>query len=194
MWTTYRILFSLPEWIDELVVKPLIWVGPLIYLHKNNILQTIQSIKINSAKNIKFGFLIGLLYFVIYTGISKISVGLPQFNPDSLTIVQLILQMVIALSTGFMEEIIFRRFILERSLLLFHDSVVANSFTTVLFTLIHLPIIIFIYKYSLPATISYLSLIGISGFIYGLVYLKNKSLVASSTTHAVWNFLGTIIR
>jgi membrane protease YdiL (CAAX protease family) len=105
-----------------------------------------------------------------------------------------LLQLCIALSTGFIEEIVFRRYILEEGIVFFNDRIFANMFATVLFVCIHLPIIIFVYHYSLIETTSYLCLLTLTGIVYGFVYLHKKSLIASSVTHAVWNFLGTMIR
>lgn len=193
-WTAYRIFFLFPEWVDECIAKPVVWLGPLVYLQKNYIKTILQSIKKDIVRNSLFGFSVGLLYFILYTVLSRVSMGLPLVNPDHLSALQLVLQIIIALFTGCVEELLFRKFILERALLLFHDSIIANSFSSLLFTLIHLPIILFVYKYSVPITISYLALLFISGFVYGAVYLKNRSVGASAITHAVWNFLGTILR
>jgi len=194
LWAVYRIFFSLPEWVDEFITKPILWLTPLYFIQKKWLSQTIKSLKLNRSYNIIFGLFVGILYFCAYTLFSYFKFGIPAFNPDQYSFLEVGIQIGIALSTGFVEEFVFRRFILEKSLTIFNDSILANSFTTFLFTFIHLPIIIFVYKYSLIATLSYLSIIAISSFIYGLVYLKNKSLIASTMTHTVWNFLGTIIR
>lgn len=194
LWTAYRIFFRLLETVDEFIAKPILWLTPLYFIQKNWLSQTIKSLKLNRSYNIIFGLFVGILYFCAYTLFSYFKFGLPTFNPAHLSLKGIYLQFIIALSTGFIEECIFRSYFLEKALIIFNDRIIANSFTSFLFTFIHLPIIIFVYKYSLIATLSYLSIIAISSFIYGLVYLKNKSLVASTMTHAVWNFLGTVIR
>jgi len=194
LWTAYRIFFHYNEGFDEFIAKPILWLIPLFYLKKNILKETIKSLKINISYNIFLGLSIGVVYFFLYTLFASFRFGPPAVNPDHLTIGKVFLQMLIALSTGYIEELVFRKYLLEEALLLYNDRFVANSFITILFTLIHLPIIIFVYKYSLLSTFSYLILLAISGFIYGLVYLKNKSLIASTATHCIWNFLGTIIR
>lgn len=187
LWTGYRILFRLPESFDEFVAKPILWLTPLFFLRKKIMSNTLKSLRINISYNILFGLSVGILYFCMYTLFSST-------NPMHFSLKGMYLQLIIAFSTGLIEELVFRRYFLEEALLFFNDRIISNSFVTLLFTLIHLPIIIFVYKYSLAETISYLSLLTISGFIYGLVYLKKKSLLASTVTHAVWNFLGTIFR
>jgi len=194
LWTGYRIFFRLPEWVDEFVAKPILWISPLILFQKKLLTQMVKSLKINVSYNILFGLSIGIVYFFLYILFVSYQFGLPTFNPMHFSFKGIYLQLIIALSTGFIEELIFRRYFLEEALLFFNDRIISNSFVTLLFTLIHLPIIIFVYKYSFAETISYLSLLTISGFIYGLVYLHKKSLLASTMTHAMWNFLGTIIR
>ena len=165
-----------------------------IFIKKDIFKNIISSFKSEGSYNIILGLSIGILYFILYTLFSTFQYGFPTLNSAHFSFIQIILQLAIALSTGFIEELLFRRYILEESLHIFNDSIVANSFTTILFTLIHLPIIFFVYKYSFASSVSYLLLLTISGFIYGAVYLHKKSLIASTLTHAVWNFLGTIIR
>jgi membrane protease YdiL (CAAX protease family) len=196
LWTVYRIFFSLPEWADEFIAKPILWIGPLIFLHKKrfNVLTFERSIVTRLIQNILFGFFAGVAYFGAYTVLTRATSGLPAFNPDHFPLSDILLQGAIALSTGFIEEIVFRSVILEKCISIFNDSIVSNCVVSLLFAAIHLPIILFVYKYPPAAAISYLSLLTISGFIYGLVYQKNRSLAAATATHAVWNFLGTIIR
>jgi membrane protease YdiL (CAAX protease family) len=193
LWTGYRLIFSLPEWVDEFIAKPLVWISPLAIFQKTYIKQFIVSFKKRIVQSAAFGLAMGALYFAIFTMLTRFA-SPPTINPDKFDALQLILQALIALSTGLIEEVVFRGYILEKSLTIFHDRLIANSFSTLLFTLIHLPIILLVYRYAVPQMISYLAILYISGFVYGLVYLKNKSLTASTMTHAVWNFLGTIIR
>lgn len=194
LWTGYRIFFRLPEWVDEFVAKPILWLIPLFFLRKKIVNNTLKSLRINISYNILFGLSVGILYFFLYTLFLSFQFGLPTLNPMHFSLKGMYLQLIIAFSTGLIEELVFRRYFLEEALLFFNDRIISNSFVTLLFTLIHLPIIIFVYKYSLAETISYLSLLFISGFMYGLVYLHKKSLLASTMTHAAWNFLGTVMR
>lgn len=194
LWTGYRIFFRFPEAFDEFIAKPIIWLTPLFFLRRNVFGNTLKALRIKASYSILFGLSIGILYFCLYTLFLSFRFGLPTFNPTHFSFKGIYLQLIIAFSTGFVEELVFRRYFLEEALLFFNDRINANSFVTLLFTFIHLPIIVFVYKYSLVETVSYLSLLTISGFIYGLVYLHKKSLLASTMTHAVWNFLGTIFR
>lgn len=194
LWTGYRIYFQLPEWFDEFIAKPILWLSPLFMLRKNVGNHLYKSLQINISYNILFGLFMGVLYFCLFTLFLSFKTGLPQYNPSHLPFGVIIMEFFIALSTGLIEEIVFRRYLLEEVLLIYNDRIIANSFIAILFTLIHLPIIVFVYKYPPAETISYLSILTITGFIYGLVYLHKKSLLASAITHGVWNFLGMIIR
>lgn len=194
LWTGYRFFFSFPESFDEFVAKPLLWLLPLVFLRKDFIKNTVKTIKINISQNIIMGLFVGIIYFLLYTFLNSFRNGLPTFNPLHYSYKQIYLQLIIAISTGLIEEIVFRRYFLEESLAIFNDRIYANLFVTLLFSLIHLPVIIFVYKQSFAEAITYLSILSISGFIYGLVYLHKRSLTASTVTHAVWNFLGNVIR
>ena len=194
LWTGYRLFFRFPETVDEFIAKPILWLAPLYFIQKNWLGQTVRSLKLNRSYNIIFGLFVGILYFCAYTLFSYFKFGLPTFNPAHLSLKGICLQLIIALSTGFIEEFVFRSYFLEKALIIFNDRIISNSFTTILFTLIHLPITVFVYKYPFTEALLYLSIITLSGFIYGAVYLHKKSLAASTATHAVWNFLGTMIR
>jgi len=187
-------MIFLPEWADEFIAKPILWVGPILILEHSFLNNALQSLKKSRSQDIKRGLFVGVIYFCTYTFISGLSYGFPSVNPDHFSFSQILVQALIALSTGCIEELVFRRYLLEKTLSIFNDSTVTNSFIAVLFAFIHLPIILFVYKYPIPIAASYLFLLFLSGFIYGLVYLKNKSLAAAIMTHAVWNFLGTIVR
>jgi hypothetical protein len=190
----YRFFFTFPESVDEFIAKPILWLIPLIAFQKKSIQDIAKSFTVNMSRNILFGLSIGILYFCLYTAVSSFQFGLPTINPAYISLMGMGLQLLTALSTGLTEEIIFRGFILEKLLSLFNDRILSNSFTTLLFTLIHLPVIIFVYHYSFMETISYLSILTITGYVYGLVYLHKKSLTSSTVMHGVWNFLGTVIR
>lgn len=195
LWTLYRSYVSLPQWFDEFIAKPILYIIPLIIARQIRIPELFLTQEKKMGRNLLFGIAWGLLYFTTYTTLSFLGRSTPLiFNPDGISLWEILLQGIIACLTGYTEEVVFRKYILEKSLSIFNDSITANSFTAFLFMVIHLPIILFVYHYSLPQTISYLSLLFISGFIYGLVYLRNKSLAAATMTHAVWNFLGTIFR
>jgi membrane protease YdiL (CAAX protease family) len=194
LWTAYRIFFHLPEWFDEFVAKPIIWLLPLFFLGKFTYSSLGKIKKVNISYSIFLGLSIGFLYFFLYRFLFVSRFGLPIFNPTHFSLGKIVLQFCIALSTGFIEEIVFRKYILEEGILFFNDRIIANIFATILFVCIHLPIIIFVYHYSLMETVSYLCLLTLTGIVYGFVYLHKKSLISSSVTHAVWNFLGTMIQ
>ena len=196
LWAGYRIFFRLPEWFDEFVAKPILWLGPLLYIRKNSLhVGTFERLnEMNVSRNILFGLFVGILYFFTYTLFSYFKFGPPALNPDHLSFGGIILQGAIALCTGCIEEIVFRKYLLEKIILICDDRYIANSISTILFVLIHLPLILFVYMYSLPMTVSYLAVLAISGFIYGAVYLRKRSAISSTFTHAAWNFLGAVIR
>lgn len=193
LWAGYRLLFRFPEWIDEYIAKPLIWIVPLMALRKRIISNTVKSSNINISYNILLGLSVGILYFIVYTFLTRGPFAVLIFQLSHYPLAELIIPLFISLCTGFTEELVFRRYILENALSIFNDSILANIFSSFLFTLIHLPIIVFIYKYPLAETVSYLSVLMLSSLIYGWVYLQKRSHIASSLTHAMWNFLGVMI-
>ncbi len=194
LWTLYRIFVHFPELVDEAIVKPLLWIVPVIFMGKNSLGLIVKSFKTTRSYNILFGLFIGILYFCLYTFLFSLRQGLPHLNPDHFSLFGMGIQAFIAVCTGIVEELVFRRYFLGQCISVLNDRVISNIFVSILFALIHLPIIIFSYHYGIAEAVSYLSILTLSSFIYGLVYLHKKSVIASASTHAIWNFLGTIIR
>jgi hypothetical protein len=32
VWGFYRLFFQLPSWVEEIILKPLLWIGPMLFL------------------------------------------------------------------------------------------------------------------------------------------------------------------
>ena len=62
VWGFYRFLFKLPEELEELVIKPILWLGPVFYFLKKE-LKGLPSIGITS-KN-----LFPAIYYALFLGV-----------------------------------------------------------------------------------------------------------------------------
>ena len=147
VWAVYRTYSKLPEWFDEFIAKPLVFVFPVfVYIRSVEKKEILSSLFINkNFKNfikeffISFGIGLVLLLtalFSVYLRSKKISLfthfpSAGQFGLIFLT----------AVATGITEEILSRGFVLKR---LYEESKNAYSsafFASILFFFLHVPIL-----------------------------------------------------
>lgn len=190
-WGFYRYFFSLTDWVDELLFKPLIWLTPTILMVKMVEKQTLASIglrKKNFVKNIAIGILFGVFISgeVILT--KRFKFGSVIFNPDNLATFSVFQIGGISLATGFIEEAVFRGYIMVRLWQALKNELLANLLSTFLFVIIHFPLIFFRLKYSWYDSFSYGMVLFVSGAADAFIFGRTKTLVAPTLTHALWNF------
>jgi len=189
VWTIYRCLFQLPSWLDELIIKPLLWIGPVLLL-----------VKIEKQKLISIGWSLKKLFHNLYLGwglgaffalegllANAIKYRGLVFVPLGLSPYQLINFILISLVTAFSEETLFRGYIQTRLEKILDNDLAANIIASIAFSLIHLPIAIFVLGYNLPTLASYLFIMLILGFADGFIFQKTKTIVAPTISHALWN-------
>jgi len=193
IWSVYRAKFMLPEIIDELVAKPLVFLLPVyIFIKHNEKKEFAASVWLtteNIFKNIYIAFFIGATFslsalmanYIKYSTFSFSQTLLTQ-NPQTLLVA-----ITIALVTGFCEEVVSRGFVLKR---LYEES--GNAFTSsflasVLFLILHIPILLTNLKLSGNVLIWFLATDFILSMINSFIFLNRRSLVSPILIHALYN-------
>ena len=145
IWAIYRAKFKFPEWIDELIAKPLVFIFPVYYYIKK-----IEKKSFFSAIDLKLKISIpDLLISLIIGGIFSLSAIMANmlkfkrviFFQRSLNVEGLLLMIILALATGIAEEILSRGFVLKR---LYEESkniYTSSFFASILFFFLHVPIL-----------------------------------------------------
>jgi len=196
-WSLYRYFFRFSESLDELVFKPLLWVGPVLIVVKiweQRSLSTIGWNFNNFFQNLYLGWGLGAFYALagIVTNSYKYR-GL-TFMPIGITSLDLLWLIVLSVATAFIEETIFRGYFLTRFENVFNNSLYANLGAAALFSLIHLPITLFLLKPDLITMIAYLILMFVQGVGNGMIFQQRKSIVAPTVSHALWNMTVVLFR
>lgn len=192
VWSIYRYNFKLPEWFDELIAKPLVFVLPVFYyiqkLEKKDFLKEIWLKTENLSEELLFGVGIGLLFLI--------SANLGVFfkyhrfilfsNNKSLETIGGLF--FISLATGITEEILSRGFVLKR---LYEDSkniLSASFFASLLFFFLHVPILFTNYKI-VGNILLFIMFTDISlSLALSFIFLTRKSLIVPILIHAFYNF------
>ncbi|MCL4387037.1 CPBP family intramembrane metalloprotease [Patescibacteria group bacterium] len=190
VWGFYRLLFfKLPEDVEELIIKPLVWLVPVFILLRKEKLglssigvtskNIFPSIYLSLALGVVFaieGFLINIIK---YKGIDfSANIG---NNP-------LLWALVISLATAVSEELTFRGYIFGRIWSALGSELWANFLTSFLWALIHIPIAIFWWKLNLAGTIGLLTLTTIFGIGSAIIYARTKNILASVLLHLFWEW------
>lgn len=193
MWSVYRAKFQLPEVIDELIAKPVVFLLPVYWYIKNTEKkQFASSVWLTSNKlfgNICLSLVIGAIFALSalmanYGKFGTFSFGQTLLNMQAQS---LVFAIVIALFTAFCEEVVSRGFVLKR---LYEESgnVYTSSFlASVLFLILHIPILLTNLKLTGSVLIWFMATDFILSLINSFIFLSRKSLVAPILIHALYN-------
>ena len=192
VWGFYRFLFRFPEEIEEGVIKPLIWLGPVVVIillkEKGKIFSSLGWQKKNILPSLRFGlvvgiFLVGEALLVNYFKNRQhlLFIGSPYETPA-------LFWSAFALSviTAFSEETAFRGFILKRALSLFPRPNLVNFWVSLAFTLIHFPAAFFVHHYPWDTALIYFLLVFLMSLVAGYGFIKTKNTLAPFLVHLLW--------
>jgi membrane protease YdiL (CAAX protease family) len=190
VWGFYRFLFQLPEQLEELVIKPLVWLVPVIYLlrkEKENLASVGLTFK-NLFPAVYFAMGLGVFFVMEAVLINYVKYG-GQFNFNAnIGALPLITSFGLSFATAFSEEIAFRGYIFSRIWGALKNEWTANVITSVIWALIHTPITIFVWKLDFAAAAVYLMLTAIFGFGSAFVYGRTRNVVSSILLHVLWQW------
>ncbi len=189
VWAFYRFLFQLPEDIEELIVKPIVWLLPLFYFVKKEGLG-LSSLGItlkNLFPAIYFGIGLGAIFVMEGVLTNFLKYGSFHFAAN-LGNLPFATSLGLSFATAFSEETAFRGYVFGRLLGVMKSEWTANIVSTILWTLIHVPIAFFVWKLNLSAGILYLVLTAIFGAGSAFVFARTKNVFGSVLLHVLWEW------
>ena len=189
VWGLYRLMVKLPDEVEELVIKPILWLGPLAFILKKEG-QNLASVGI-SFKNLfpSIYFVLGLgAIFVIEAVIINfvkhggINFGANIGNQTFLAAIGL------SFATAISEEISFRGYIFNRLWTITKNEWLANAITTALWVAIHIPVTIFVWKYSFTSAAVYLFITALFGIGSSFIFARTGNIFSSIILHVLWEW------
>jgi len=191
VWALYRYFVHLPEWVDEFVFKPMVFVFPLIwYLHRYE-KRGLDSIGL-TGKNLFTSIYIGLGFGFVFAIEGLIANAMKYGKLQILPIAafeQYGLGMLLMLSaaTAISEEVLSRGFVFSR-LIEGKKGLLYSSFvSTMMFVVLHIPILAFSSKLQGTALLLFFVTDFVLGFANSLLLYNTGSLVAPILVHIFWN-------
>ncbi|MCS6956665.1 MAG: CPBP family intramembrane metalloprotease [Patescibacteria group bacterium] len=195
VWAFYRVYLKMPEWFDEFIAKPLVFVLPVFYYIKNidkkPILESLYlhfkpKIIIKDLLNsmIIGGIFLLVAFFSVYLRDKKVILinnfpGIGSF----------LLIFFTALFTGMTEEILSRGFVLKK---LYEESKNIYSstfFSSILFFFLHVPILFVDPRINGQMLLMFLTTDLLLSMINGIIFLWRKSLIAPILIHAFYSIV-----
>lgn len=191
IWSVYRANFKLPEWFDEFIAKPLVFVLPVFYfikkVEKRPFFESLWINKKNFIPDLLISLLIGVLFFltaVLANFIKFKKIYFISNFPLSFNHLGIILT---ALMTGVSEEVLSRGFILKR---LYEDSknIFSSSFFgSILFFFLHVPILFTNLKLTGNLLLFFMVTDIVLSLFVSFAFLIRKSLFLPIFIHALYN-------
>ena len=196
VWGFYRFLFKLPETVEELILKPIIWLLPLWWVlsNKEGMASPAQALKSvgwttkNFTKSIYLAIGLGVLFAAEALLVNSIKYG-GSFNflAIPLTPIMFLGALGISLATAVSEETVFRGFIFARLASVLGEWR-GNIVTSIAWALVHLPVTIFVFRYDAMQILTFLFLTFLFGAASAFVYARTGNVVSSVLLHVFWEW------
>jgi membrane protease YdiL (CAAX protease family) len=189
IWTFYRLLFQLPDQIEELVVKPILWLVPIFWItakEKFNISSLGLTFK-NLFPSIYLSLGLGTIFVLEAVLGNFFKYGHLNFGAN-IGNLPLFSSLGLSFATAFSEETAFRGYIFGRLWMILKSEWSANLVSSILWTAIHIPIAFFVWKYSLSVGVLYLILTAVFGMGSAFIFGKTKNIWGSILLHVLWEW------
>lgn len=189
IWAFYRFLFQLPDQVEELAVKPILWLIPVFWLTNK------EGLKLASL-GFTFKNFFSSIYLSIGLGTVFVAEGLlsnflkyGHFNfGANIGSMSLMATLGLSFATAISEETAFRGYIFGRLLMTLKSETMANAIQSLLWTMVHIPIAFFVWGYTLPQGIAYLFVTALFGFGSAFIFARTKNITGSVLLHVLWEW------
>ena len=189
IWAFYRFLFQLPDQVEELAVKPILWLIPVFWLTNK------EGLKLASL-GFTFKNFFSSIYLSIGLGTVFVAEGLLanflkyghlNFGAN-IGSMSLMATLGLSFATAISEETAFRGYIFGRLLMTLKSETMANAIQSLLWTMVHIPIAFFVWGYTLPQGIAYLFVTALFGFGSAFIFARTKNITGSVLLHVLWEW------
>ena len=189
VWGFYRVLFKLPDNIEETILKPVIWLIPIFFILKKEGLG-LSSLGI-TLKNLFPAIYLSLGLGAIFA-IEAIFLNFLKYKTfnfgANIGEGGLMLPLLVSFATAISEEVSFRGYIFNRLWGVLNNEWLANILTSFVWALVHIPVTVFVWKLSLSAAILYLFLTFLFGLGSAFVFARTKNIFSSVFLHVLWQW------
>lgn len=189
VWGFYRLLFQFPDPLEDLVVKPLVWVLPLYFiLKKERKSFTSLGFNLNNLFHVLYSVIfLGMIFTLAAVLVNYLKYGQLLFNAN-LGQTPFGMAFLLSFATSISEETVFRGYIFTRVQNLLNSEWNANLITSFGWIGIHLPIAIFDWKLAAPDLAIYMLIIFSFSVGANYVFARTKNIAAPILLHVLWSW------
>jgi membrane protease YdiL (CAAX protease family) len=175
--------------VEELFIKPILWLVPIFWL-------TIKENLPVSSLGITFKNLFPAIYLSLGLGaVFVIEALLTNFFKyghlnfaANLGNMPILSSLGVSFATAFSEEVAFRGYIFGRLWFALKDEWAANVTSSLIWTVVHIPIAFFVWKLNLASGILYLLLTAAFGVGSAFIFGRTKNIFGSIFLHVLWEW------
>lgn len=189
-WSLYRYFFKLPEWADEFIFKPLVFVVPVLwYVRKKEkeSLATLGLTRRNFFTSVYIGLGFGIVFALEGLAAHAIKYGKLDVAPIAAFQQYGFFLIILSLATAFSEELLSRGFIFNRLYEKTKNLPYASILSSVMFILLHVPILVTMTKLQGMTLIFFFVTDFVLAIANSLLFYNTGSLVAPILVHIFWN-------
>jgi membrane protease YdiL (CAAX protease family) len=190
VWGFYRFIFQLPETIEELFIKPVVWLVPVFYLLRKE-REGISSLGItfkNLFPAVYYALGLGAFFVVEALVVNLVKYG-GNFNLGAnIGELPLLTSLGLSFATAISEELTFRGYVFTRIWRFLGNELYSNLVTSLFWALIHVPIAFFVWKLNFGAALIYLFLTTLFGMGSAFVYARTKNILSPILLHVLWEW------
>jgi len=197
VWAFYRLKFKMPEWFDEFMAKPIIFILPVYYFVKKSEKKSFLPSLNWSFKTVKKDFLIaifiGLVIFLTIVLANYFRNKEVVFLKYKISYLSFFYIIFVSLITAISEQILSTGFVLKRLYEETKNFYQSAFFNAILFFFLHVPL-----RFTIPGLIgNQLIFLMMTDVFLSLLnsyfYLTYKSLNLPIFIHAFYNIIITLI-
>lgn len=189
-WLLYRYFMHLPEWADEFIFKPLVFVGPVIWYVRKIEKQRLATLGL-TTRNFFTSVYIGLGFGVIFAieGLITHAVKYGKFDVTPIGAFQQygFFLIILSVATAFSEELLSRGFVFNRILEKTKNLPWAAILSSFMFMALHVPILLTSNKLTGMTLILFFVTDLVLALANSILFYNTGSLVAPILVHLFWN-------
>lgn len=179
----------MPDWIDEFIAKPLVFILPIYWLisriEKKNFFEEVWFNSRKLLSDCGLGLALGGVFIISALFAQYVKIG--TIDLSVMTSENMLLALAITLATAVSEEILSRGFVLKRFYEETKNPYLSSFNASLLFLILHIPILFTIPELRGTLLILFLTTDFILSLINSFIYLDRRSILAPILIHALYN-------
>lgn len=190
IWSLYRYFLQLPEWFDEFVAKPLVFLGPVVWYVRKIEKRALESLGITGRgvfSSIYIGLGFGMVFAIEGVIAHAIKYGKLDVSPIAAFQEYGFFLLVISLATAISEEVLSRGFVFSRVYEKTKNLPYSAFMGSILFVLLHVPILVTSNHLTGMTLVLFFVTDFVLAFANSLLFATTGSLIAPILVHIFWN-------